>query len=435
MNIYQEWNFKDNPFKTSALPAEDVGDRLIAGREAEIRQLTKRLYNQPQIPTLEGLNGIGKTSLINVAIYRSFKNFIKNKEKSPLFIPCIKTFQISTEVEIDNFLDNVYLEIAQTIIKYQEDLKKLGVKLPKNLDEIDTWLNQPYTKSYEGSISALTIQLGGGQSKEANTSIGFERSGFHRSVRNWLVNMFPQKDFGGIVCVIDNLELLEKSATAKKVIAKLRDELFNVHGIRWVMCGSLGIVTSLVSSPRLEGIMHDPIQVNGILKMHLSDVFSRRIESFRAAGDVYLPINEQAFRMLFDILKGNIRNTLKYTNDYCNWVDDKGMYPISDTEKESTFMLWLMEKSNRYWKEINAHIKPKTLQLFKDAVSVDGIFALTDFELFSYTSSASMKNCIKDLEAVGIVESVIDEKDNRRKSIQITPKGWFISNLIEVESK
>ena len=55
---------------------------------------------------------------------------------------------------------------------------------------------------------------------------------------------------------------------------------------------------------------------------------------------------------------------------------------------------------------------------------------LLDYELFDFTSSQRMKNCVKSLESVGLLISVIDENDNRRKSIQITPKGWFVSHAM-----
>jgi hypothetical protein len=430
MNIYQEWNFKDNPFKTTSLPAEIEGDRLIAGREQEIRRLTRRIYNQPQIPTIEGLNGIGKTSLINVAIFRAFKDYLKQRGDSPLFIPCIKSFQINEDINADDFIDEVLIEIAQTLIKFKKDLKTLKAKLPDNLDEIDKWLNSPYAKSYQGSIGAATFQVGAGQSIETNTSMGFEKSGFRRAVKNWLKNMFPKSNSGGIVCVIDNMELLEKSHSARKVVEELRDKLFSIHGIRWIMCGSLGIISSIVSSPRLEGLMHDPIQVGGILKMYLNEVFDKRINAYKKNQKYYLPITKQSFSLLYDVLKWNIRNTLKYANDYCVWIDDQGLKPLMKDEKENAFMDWLSEKSHRYLDDVKSQIRPRTFKLFQDSIELEGIFALGDYELFEYTSVQVMRNCIKDLESVGLVVCVIDENDNRRKSIQVTPKGWFVSNAI-----
>ena len=323
MNIYQEWNFKDNPFKTSPLPSEIEGDTLITGRESEITQLTRRIYNQPQIPTLEGLNGIGKTSIINVSIFRAFRQYLYNRDKSALFIPCISSFQLKTDKKADDFIDEVLIEVAQTLIKNKKDLKILKVSLPENIEEIDKWLNSPFTKSTQGSVGIATVQFGGGQTVETNTSRGFEKSGFRRAIKNWLKEIFPKENSGGVVCVIDNLELLEKSKSARKIVEELRDSLFSIQGIRLIMCGSLGIVSSIVSSPRLEGFLHDPIEVGNILKMYLAELYDKRVQAYALNEHYYLPITKQSFSFLYDVLKWNIRNTLKYANDYCTWVADK----------------------------------------------------------------------------------------------------------------
>lgn len=431
MNIYHDWGFKDNPFKTTSLPAKEEGEKLIAGRDQKIRKFIRRLYNQPQIVTMEGLNGIGKSSIINVSIFRAFTNYLRNRSENPLFVPCTKVFQLKPESSAEDFMDEVFIEIAQTLIRYKRELIALNVKLPENLDEIDTWLNSPQLKSYQGSLGIATFNVGMGQNIKTNVSKGFEKSGFRIAVRNWLMHMFPKENFGGIVCVIDNMELLERSATARKVIEELRDSLFNVQGIRWVMCGALGIISSIVASPRLEGMLHDPILVNGILKKFAPEILEKRVNAFKKGDYYYLPLTLESFSELFDILQLNIRNTLKYANDFCIWVDDMELKPQSTSEKESVFLKWIVEKSNRYYQDIQRQLKPRTLQLFKDAIELKDGFALADHDLFDYESPQAMRPCIKNLESRGLIISVIDEQDSRRKSIQITPKGWFVSHAMK----
>ena len=399
-------------------------------RESEIRKLSLRLYNQPQIPTLEGLNGIGKTSIINVAIYRTFRKYLENRDTSALFIPCISSLQLTENTNSDIFIEKVFTEIAQTLIKYKDNLKSLKLPVPNNINEINRLVNYPHNKSKQMSIGVATIQLGGGQTIETNTSNSFEKNGFQTIIKNWLKQLFPKNNSGGIVCVIDNLELLENSVTARKVVEELRDSLFSTQGIRWIMCGSLGIVSSIVSSPRLEGLMHDPIEINSILKMHLSELFEKRILAYKLNEHYYLPITEQSFMLLYDVLKWNIRNTLKYANDYCTWIVDNELRPISDDDKESLFMKWIVEKSNKYYNNIKNQLDPTELKLFNDVIEINGIFALNDYELFGFSSYHKMKKSVQKLESVGLLISVIDENDRRRKSIQITPKGWFVSNAM-----
>jgi hypothetical protein len=426
MHIYKEWGFSGNPFNTTSLTADKTGNELIAGRDQDIGRFLRRLYNQPQIVTVEGDNGMGKTSLINVAVYRALDDHIKNKENA-LFFPCNRIFQISSETNYENFLCEVMIEIAQTIIKYKEDLIKLKVKLPDNIDSIDDWLNSPQNKSYQGSIGLIVAQIGGGISSETNTSQGFLKSGFINVVLNWLKQIFPSKNSGGIVCVIDNLELLEKSTTARKTIENLRDTLLTVHGIRWVCCGSLGIVSSILSSPRLEGFLHDPISIGGINTKYVKDILQKRIELFKLKDSYYLPITNDSFEVLYATLKSNIRNTIKYANEYCIWTVDNDLKPTMKDEKENSFLDWLIGKSMKYKCEIEKHLKPNSLKLFTSALELGDNFAFGDFELFGFDTIHSFRTCVNELEGVGLVINVIDENDQRRRSIHLTEKGWFVS--------
>ena len=54
--------------------------------------------------------------------------------------------------------------------------------------------------------------------------------------------------------------------------------------------------------------------------------------------------------------------------------------PLFDNEKEELFMEWIHQKSNKYYENIQNEIQPRTLKLFKDVISVKGIFALSEYE-------------------------------------------------------
>jgi hypothetical protein len=77
MNIYREWGFLENPFRTIPLPSTKEGKELLVGRDKESKRFLTRLYNPPSLVTVEGLNGVGKTSLINVSIYETYESFFE----------------------------------------------------------------------------------------------------------------------------------------------------------------------------------------------------------------------------------------------------------------------------------------------------------------------------------------------------------------------
>jgi hypothetical protein len=429
MDIYKDWGFNENPFQTTALEADEAGLQLLVGRSKEINKFTRRLFNPPSIVTVEGLNGVGKTSLVNVAIYGAYKRYL-NGENTGLFIPCGRTFQLSVEKDPEEFIDEVLLEVAQTLIKKADELKKDGRVAKTNQNSINKWLNSPQLKSFQ----ATAWIIGGGYNSETNTSKGFERSGFRQLIREWLGEIFPKGEKGGIVCTIDNIELLETSEAARKTVEKLRDILFNFSGIRWVICGALGIVKSIVSSPRLEGLLHDPVEISGIVPEDSAAIFTKRVNWF-GNKDSYLPITANSFSVLYDVLDKNIRNSLSYSNEYCMYCADEELHPETDEEKDSLFLEWLISNSEQTYTAVKSQLRPRALKLFEDAIDYGGNFSPSDFQRFEFNSIPAMRPHVKDLETAGLLVSTIDGSDNRRRSIHITPKGWMVSYAMKSEKE
>jgi len=217
MSIFETWGLKSNPFGTMPLPPDDNGLSLLIGRNNELNKIKRRLVNTSNIITIEGNNGVGKTSLINVASYELYKNYIKDAE-GPFFIPCDKCFQLTPDRDIEDFIDEVLFEIAQTLLRIGKQLKSNGYKLESS-KAIDNWLNSPFIETYSGNVWVL----GGGKSSSENTSLGFQRSGFRLKVLDWIKDIFPYRQNGGIICTIDNIEILQTSSMARKQLEQLRD--------------------------------------------------------------------------------------------------------------------------------------------------------------------------------------------------------------------
>ncbi len=163
MNIYQEWGFLDSPFQTTALPPSELGDRLLVGRNNELSKLLRRIYNPPKAVTIEGLNGVGKTSLVNVAAYRAYKSYLDEKNDS-LFIPCNRIFQLKPNYIAEDFIDEVFMAVAQTLIDEAKQLKKID-KYINNIKtkSIDRWLNSPQLETFQANISVVNFGGGGGK--------------------------------------------------------------------------------------------------------------------------------------------------------------------------------------------------------------------------------------------------------------------------------
>ena len=421
--IYDKWGFSSPPFQTSSLPATALGQQLLVGRDLLVDALIRRISSYPKLATLEGLNGVGKTSIVNVATYTMLKVFL-DSGTGPLYLPCRKSFQLDALQSVQDFIDEVYIEVAQTLIERAEEVKVHGYWL--DTGPVNRWLNSPELTTFQGG--AWLIQAG--MQRQSNTGVGFERSGLRKAVESWLTTIFPETESGAVICTIDNLELLQTSEKARATLEQIRDELFNVRGIRWVLCGSLGIVHGVVSSPRLEGYLHKPIEVGEIGAIHTKDVLRSRSDAYAKVGcKTYLPIRAEPFEALYTILNGNTRSVLSSTDDYCVWISDRDE-PTTDEDKARQFSTWLKQIAEAAHDAVRRDLRPKALEVFHKACELR-VFSPSDYDLFGFKSSPAFRPHIKTLEEVGILVSAIDESDKRRKTIQVTPKGWIVRHHLE----
>jgi len=423
METYSTWGFSANPFNVRSLPPDEMGTELLVGRASELSLLMRRLSNPPKLPTLEGMNGVGKSSIVNVAGYSCFDAFLHDPSK-PLYIPCRKIFQFTPTSNRDNFITEVILEVAQTLLDYAGRIEGDRLRSVVEATGLRDWMNSPHMRGMQGTLGPI----GAGTAVETNTSDGYALSGFPSAVKNILSQVFPDESSGAVICVIDNLELLQTSEAARDLLEALRDELFNVQGLRWVLCGALGIVKGVTSSPRLDGMMFDPIDVRKIPDESVGEIYSSRVRAF-SVGDVsYLPLLVEDFSRLYGILYGNIRALLGHTDEFCQFVSENGLRPENEEDKRTAFQNWLAEKCRSAHEAARSTLGPRAWEVFNGAVELNGLFAPSDFEIFGFNSSQAFRPHVKDLEDAGLVVSTKDEGDRRRKTIQVTPKGWLVNH-------
>lgn len=424
--MYLDWGFKSSPFNTSPLPPNDTGVDLLVGRDHNVTSIMQRIKSGRKACTIEGLNGVGKTSVVNVSSYKLLKAHFEN-ENQALYIPCDKIFQLRDDQSTDDFIDDVFLAIAQTLINKSEEIKRHGQFLRTNA--MDRWLNNAQDISY----TAGAWLISGGRTEATNSGKGFERSGFRVQVRQWLHQIFPSDSEGAVICVIDNLEILQSSKSAKQKVENLRDEIFNIPGVRWVLCGSLGIVRGVVTSPRLDGYVYDPIEIREIADHHCRDIITSRVETYKAGKkEPYLPITVDSFEKLYEILNGNIRSALARADNFCQWIAGEHL-PSSEKEKNDVFDQWLNNQAQKYYDSAKGYLRPKAIEIFKTACK-KGIFSISDFEEFGFDKPETFRPHVKYLLDAEIIVSSEDQSDKRRRTIQVTPKGWLVHYLFRIQS-
>lgn len=168
----------------------------------------------------------------------------------------------------------------------------------------------------------------------------------------------------------------------------------------------------------------DPIELGGIDSSYASDILTHRINAFEVTeGKSYLPLSKESFVHLYNILNNNIRNVLNYADNYCFWIYFEELHPETDTQKHELYLKWI---DIQCIKKIDAiKIGSRALTVFNKAIALGGKFSPSDFDQFNFNSYNAMRQHIIQLENNSLIVSSIDDSDKRRKTIQVTPEGWF----------
>lgn len=421
MSIWNQLGFRENLYATPPLQATAEGNRLLVGRDDDIDNLLSHLRSLDTHPTIEGDNGVGKTSLVAVATYRAKKDFEAGRSKQ-LFLSIPHLFQLDAPLaEIEN---EIFFNIAKTLLDNREYLRHQGRSIA-NVAAVDSWLQSPIVKAHQGGFSVLGSGLNYGQSAEANTSQGFLDVGFREEVKTWLRAAFPTPNSGGLVGVIDNLELLETSQEARKRLGEMRDAVLKLDGVRWVLCGARGIVRSAVGAPRLTGVVGDPIRLDPLRHDDVPSVVERRIAEYKIRDDAVAPVEPEGFDHLYRVSNKNLRISLKHAQDFTLWLSREKKLETSSTDRLALLEAWLAEQAENYERDTR-NITPRGWEYFDALARFGGSCSPSDHEEFGFNKPQNMRPYVKQLEDANLIDSSIDESDSRRRTISMTSNGWLI---------
>lgn len=422
MSLWTDLGFRESPYGTAPIPATAEGDRLLVGRDREINQLSLQLTSSGLHPTIEGDNGVGKTSLVSVAGYRLQSAWESGRSQEAL-IPLPHPYQLTPTDSVSSFSARVLFDVAHAFIENGAALKARGLTVP-DTDAVNRWLNSPIFRSGGGGFSILGSGADASYGSEPNTSQGFSESGFVATVTRWLRDCFPSRQSGGFICVVDNLELLETSQAARALLESMRDSVLDLPGLRWVLCGARGIVRTAASSQRLEGRLAEPLELLPVGDGSVAEVIARRIEVFGVRGDAVAPVSPDGFRHIYDVLNRNLRNALKFCEDFSFWLVGNSDDLTSAEENYKLLEIWLTEKADAYYAE--TALGNRAWGLFDGIVESGGSISPSDFSRFGFNSLPAMRPHVKALEDANLVQSTVDETDKRRRTIVITPRGWLV---------
>lgn len=425
MTLWNRLGFSQNPYSVMPIPADEKGEQLLVGRKEELDLLIKYIKNSDTHPTLEGPNGVGKTSLVAVAGYKLKTEFTTGVTNQAL-LPLAEPFQLTTSDTAATFKRLVFYRVAQAFIENHELLKSRGFKVP-DVDNVNLWLNSPTFGSVGGGLTVLGIGGNATVSTTTNSSVGFTEAGFIATVTNWLKECFTDRSMGGFLCNIDNLELLETSKNARNLLEAIRDEVLRVPGLRWVLCGARGIVRTAASSQRLQSVLSEPTDINPISHDCIRQLISARLEVFKLAevDEIIAPVDEVGFDFIYRIFNNNLRTAMKYSEDFSMAIPEEVLMQLSPAQRFAKLEEWMAEIAKKHLKATTG-VKARAWQVFDKLTENGGGMSPSEFSDYGFESAQALRPHIRDLEEANLVESTIDEVDDRRRMINVTSRGWIV---------
>ena len=466
-DCYTAAGFSGNPFTVYALRADDLGRRLMVGRDDQVQLVANRLHKQGKITCLDGHVGVGKTSLVNVAAYHCFNAFLSGAT-SQLLIPLNDSFQLNKDDDVADFCERVFRKIASGLLSHLPQLTATYSLPEKSMEQLNAWLHSPviahineslgagFTGGVPGVISA-SVTGGKAGSSQTNTSLGFAKDGLETLVRRWLEEIFTTQGNGGVICVIDNLELLESGPNARRMLEVLRDRLFNINGIRWVFCGANGVILSLAASERLGSFLNTPIiDVKNIKIDHVRPLIEARLKEYSSDAvdaELNLPILLDDIVRLYKMLNFNLRDLLAYVDEYCEHQFNIGRGRVSNEQKAKRFDKWLNGKSIDTYTALLSRIANDAWIVLDIAMGPEckGTFGVGDYQTFSSNSKVHMTKTsfskwLKSLEKLKLISKYIDdsmtgfddEDDGFKRDVfTVTAKGSLVhyARLVRQENQ
>lgn len=420
--IWERFGLQENPYSQATLEADEVGNRLLVGRDREVGVLQSAIGSGGSHPTVEGPIGAGKSSLIAVAAYRMTQACI-SKARRELYLPVPKFFQI--QADLDDFESHVYFSLAQTLIRNVRVFSAVGLDEP-NVGAIGRWLNSPDYTHGGASVTVFGTGASADRGTEPNETQGFLRSGLPELVRQELDRCVP-KGAGGIICVVDNLELLQSTGKARDTLDELRDRLFNIPQLRWVLCGSRGIV-SRARSERLSGVFQAPLVVEPLADSAAIEAIERRIAEY-ALGTAEAPVTPLTFEYLYNALRRNLRDALSTAQEFALWLYTETIQQElaipTEADRKALLEGWLAKRAAAARRDATG-VQPRQWEFFVDLCQAGGRIGSSVFGDYGFANQQQFTSAVTALVQANLMVRETDPDDGTKTINAVTALGWLV---------
>lgn len=408
-NWLSEFGFTKNPYDTTALPASEEGNQLLVGREDEVDFLTQQLTSTSMIPLLYGENGVGKSSIANVVAYRLSQEY--NQGDKRYFFLEQSSIQGTRLSDLKEFEKSMYQEIIYLLLDNKEFLIERGIEK----DEID-------------QVFRLACQMGfwggGGGISIVSVSVDYvpnpSAENYLPSIaRKWLKKCFSGRYSGGIICIIDNLENFGTSNQIKDMVVSLRDTIFRMSGLLWILCGTSIAVDRMRTSMPLQGLFAEK-QIYPINENVVPIVVEKRI-TFYGNANVNPPVDKELFETLYTIVNKQLRVAFALCQEFAIFLCNNSIWQLSDRKDE--FKNWI-DQTTINLPEQGYEILDESWQLFDNIIMFGSNISSVDLDLLNLPSVDEFNKFVSPLKSKRLLD-IVETDDGF--VMRITKDGWLVN--------
>lgn len=409
-NWLSEFGFKKNPYDTMPLPSSEEGDALLVGRDDEVDFLMQQLTSSSMIPLLYGENGVGKSSIANVAAYRLSQEYNQGNER--YFSLKLNSIQGIQLVDLKEFERNIYYEILNLLLDNRNFLEERGIKTIE-IDQVYNLIRKMGNIGCGGGVASVSFSVQYTPNPSAEYSLP-------SVARSWLEKCFSGCYSGGIICVIDNLENSGTSSQVKRIVENLRDTLFTMPGLLWVFCGTPIAVEGVRTSILLQGYLVEK-QIHPIRNSWIPIVVERRI-AYYGNTDVNVdpPVDKKLFEVLYTIVHKQLRIVFKLCQEFAFFLYNNPV--IKNNDRKNEFKEWL-DRTVFDLPEKEYEISDESWELFDKIITLGSDISSADLELLNLPSEEELSRLASSLKSHRLLEFV--ETDDGY-ILRITKDGWLV---------
>lgn len=428
VGVWGHYGFRSSPYSTSALQVADADETLLVGRDVELKTVLRDLMSGTQMVALEGDYGVGKSSLAAVATSIASRWRQQKDSIAPLFLAPGKPLELEEKDTASSLERRAYYQVAGSILANEDRLAREDVTL-RQLGDFRFWLTTPVGRGWSAGIGAsfpnvIGANLSGGRTKASNNSAGFTEAGVITLIDSWLASIFSKPESGGVILLLDNLEVLSRFPKGVQLFESLRDKLFKRQGLRWIISGAEGTVRAALSTPKMSGVFPEPIDILPLPHDLVKTVIERREEAFRARSDAKLPVSPEAFEEAYIATGRNLRITLGLAERFSLRTEPGDMAWMTPEKRDARFWEWRVREGEKVLKQVSDKLTPTRWKILTTLVTdLDGFATSANATDLGYQSIRSLQPHIQALAGLGLVTYTADEQDGRRRVITATETG------------